>query len=171
MRRSRLPIRVTYNQSPSIKNILVRSALLPKGCTVHNKYIEQQQREKKRPGKPRDDCISCQAGLERALCDQRFCVYSLTCKLCQDEYVGESQRAIRKRMLEHQADARKRKKESPWGEHFLEKHNEETVGKVPIFAVKVLAVEESIIRRRAREAIEIRERQPAINRSKGWKLD
>ena len=38
--------------------MLVRSALVPTGCVVHEKYAQQQQRERKRRGKPRDDCIS-----------------------------------------------------------------------------------------------------------------
>ena len=46
----------------------------------------------------------------------------------------------------------------------------ERVGKEPVFTARVLAVEWNAIRRRTREAIEIRDRKTAINKNKGWRL-
>ena len=35
-----------------------------------------------RPSRPREDCISCRAGLKETHCDRKFAVYSLTCTIC-----------------------------------------------------------------------------------------
>ena len=169
--KSGLPIRLAYSQAPSLKQMLVRSALVPVGCMIHEKFLEQQQREKKRPGKPRDDCISCQAGIKTTECDKKGAIYLLACNLCSEEYIGESQRTIRTRLLEHQSDARKRSKDTPWGEHMRKHHTDVTVDKAPVFRARILAIERNVSNRKAREAIEIRDRRPAINRNKGWRLD
>ena len=60
-----------------------------------------------------------------------------------------------------------------WGEHVLCYHGDMdlTKGKTLIFTARVLAFEENIIQRKAREAVEIRDRKPGINRNGGWKLD
>ena len=50
-----LPIRLAYSHGPSIKNRLVRSPLLPKGCAVHDRFVDQQRKKQRR--KPYDDCI------------------------------------------------------------------------------------------------------------------
>ena len=170
VRKSGLPIRVAYKQGPSLKKRLVRSALLPTTCRTHDRYEEQQQREKKQRGKPCDDCVSCQAGIKPKDCDKKGAVYLLTCRLCSNEYVGETQRKVRTRLLEHQLDARKRSKETPWGVHMLD-HPTEKVGKEPVFTARILAIESNVVTRKAREAIEIRDRRPTINRNSGWRLE
>ena len=78
VRMSNLLVRLVYGQAPNLKQRLVRSALLPSGCTIHDKFVEEQQQSKRRPGRPREDCISCRAGLKEAHCDWQFAVYSLT---------------------------------------------------------------------------------------------
>lgn len=168
VRKSKLPIRLVYSHAPSLKNRLVRSPLLPKSCAIHDKFLAEQ--EIKRRGKPRDDCISCQAGLKSSECDRRGGVYLLKCTICSEEYVGETQRTIRARLQEHHFNARNRCKETPWGEHMMQ-HPNERVNKKPIFTVELLANESDVIERKAREAIEIRDRTPSINRNRGWKLD
>ena len=81
----------------------MRSALLPNYCIVHEKYLEQQQGTKRR-GRPRDDCLACQAGLSSSLCDQKGVVYWLECIVCNEECIGESQQAIRRGIGEHHAN-------------------------------------------------------------------
>ena len=114
IRKSNLPVREVYGQAPNLKQRLVRSALPPSGCTIHDKFVEEQQQSKRRPGRPREDCISCRAGLKETNCDRQFAVYSLTCTICSKEYIGETQRPIRARVQEHFADTRNRRKDSPW---------------------------------------------------------
>ena len=47
-------------------------------------------------------------------------------------------------------------------------HLEVVLSKMPIFKVAILAVVKDEETRKIREAMEIRERKPAINRTKGW---
>ena len=47
-------------------------------------------------------------------------------------------------------------------------HPEVVLSKMPVFKVEILAVLKHEVTRKIREAIEIRERKPAINRTKGW---
>ena len=171
IRRSKIPFRVVYTQGKSLKQTLVRSALLPKSrkCEVHQRFVEQQNQRKKSRGKPRDDCISCKVGVDERFCDREGAVYSLKCKLCSEEYVGETQRAIRTRIGEHHMQARNRTAETPWGDHMRKHHPGENINKEPIFSAKVLATVTNSSKRKTREAIEIRDRQPSINRSKGWR--
>ena len=171
VRKSELPLRVRYNQAQNLKDRLVRSALSPKVkvCKVHEKFVEQQQRERKKRGKPRDDCISCKAGLDGGTCDIEGAVYCLKCNVCGEEYVGETRRVIRARVGEHHMQARNRCRETAWGEH-MRKHQEIEIAKEPIFTARVLTIEKNNAKRKVREAIEIRDRQPKINRTRGWAI-
>ena len=170
VRKSRLPIQIAYRYGRNISNRMVKSALIPLSCAVHEKFQSEQRAEKRRRGKPCDDCIACQAGLKGHQCDQRGVVYLLRCLLCSEEYVGETQRPVRTRLQEHHNQARNRCKETPWGMHMLS-HPEQIVGKNPVFAATILAIENNVTTRRTREAIEIRDRRPSINNSRGWTLE
>ena len=169
VRKAKLPLMVSFSQATNVKEKLVRSALLPKTCAVRERFRNQQAQTKKVRGKPCNDCVSCQAGIQNGDCERRGTVYVLKCGICGDEYVGESQRALRTRLQEHVNQARNLKNETPWGEH-MKKHANYRIGKEPIFAAKILATESSITARRSREAIEIRDRKPAINRNNGWSV-
>ena len=115
VRKSNLPVRIVYKQAPNLKQRLVRSALQPTGCTVHDKFIEEKQRLKRRPGRPREDCISCRAGQNELHCDRKFAIYLLICTICSREYVGEKQRPVRARIQEHYADTKKQEKRYAMG--------------------------------------------------------
>ena len=75
--------------------------------------------------------------------------------------------------LEVQTYTAVKKKDTPLGEHVLCYHGDMdlTKGKTPIFTACVLAFEENIIQRKAREAVEIGDRKPGVNRNGGWQLD
>ena len=167
-RATNLPIRIVYEESRTLERMLVRSAFRPPTCEVHGKCVKQQNRERRGRGKPMDDCVSCQAGLPPHMCDLLGTVYLLTCKLYGQEYVGESHRKLRERVNEHHAQFRNRMKGTPWGE--LQQHSEVTVGKKPIFEAKVISTSKTETARKFGEAMEIRDRKPSINKSKGWVL-
>ena len=116
VRYSRLPFRVSYQHAASIKRHLVRSALEPeqRTCSVHRMFVEQQSKDKKGRGKPRDGCILCKAGLGSRFCDREGAVYLLKCKICSEEYIGESQRAIRIKIGEPNNQACNRYTETAW---------------------------------------------------------
>ena len=170
IRKSKLPVRVVYERTDSLKTRLVRSALLPKSCAVRDRFLKQQQQTQKHRGQPCDDCLSCQAGIRPSDCEKRGAIYLLRCKLCSETYIGESQRAIRTRLKEHHLHARNRYAETPWGEH-MQSHPEHSVSKEPVFTARILALEHTVATRRLREAIEIREYRPAINRNSGWTIN
>ena len=108
--------------------------------------------------------------LEAKRMGQRGVVYQLLCKVCGEEYVGETARTPRARLGEHHFQARNKTRQTAWGDHMREKHPRVEVGKAPIFSAKVLATVKMDTKRKIREAVEIRERSPTINRSKGWML-
>ena len=164
-----LPIKIVYQQTDSLERSLVRSAFRPPTCELHEKFVKKQTQERRGRGKPMDDCLSCQAGLSAHLCDRTGTVYSLTCNICGQEYVGESCRKLRERVKEHHGQARNRKRGTPWGDHF-EQHPEVVIEKKPVFVAKVISTSGTETARKFREAIEIRDRKPRINKSKGWVL-
>ena len=173
IRKIKLPLtlRLVYRQGTSLKRQLVRSAFAPPSCKIHALFLQQQQAAKRSRGKPRNDCLSCQAGLRRTSCDAKGVVYSLKCQLCDAEYVGETKRTARARIMEHHMHARNKTANTPWGEHMRTHHPREVVSKEPVFGdALILAQTERDITRKVREAVEIRDREPAINRCKGWRL-
>ena len=50
-------------------------------------------------------------------------------------------------------------------------HPDTPVDKTPVFRATILTIELRVTRRKICEAIEIRDRKPKINKTKGWKLD
>ena len=170
VRRSKLPIKVVHVNGASIKQQLVRSPLLPPSCAIHDRYVERTGGTRGR-GRPPDDCITCQSGLRPGSCARQGTVYSMDCSVCGSVYVGETKRSTRQRFGEHHFQARNSKEESAWGKHMAECHPEVTLKKKPVFTnARVLATESSEVTRKFREAIEIRDRQPGVNRSTGWTL-
>ena len=84
-------------------------------------------------------------------------------------FPGENSRAL----CRHTQKKKNKKKDTPWGEHVLCYHGDTdlTKGKTSTFTARDLEFEENIIQRKAREAIEIRDHKPGINRNGGWQLD
>ena len=115
LKRYGLPIKVVNLQGRSLKDRLIRSALTPKTCPVHEEFQRQQNATKRSRGKPRDDCISCLAGLDPSKCSQLNTVYALHCSFCGEEYIGETRRSVRKRLGDHHLQARNRTEKTPWG--------------------------------------------------------
>ena len=169
---SKLPLRIVHERGRSLKDQLVRSAFSPRTCSTHELFVEQQSRAKKKTrGRPRDDCIACQAGLKPGRCAQKHVVYSLECKLCGEEYVGETRRTVRARLGEHHFQARNKTEGTAWGDHMCRHHPTEKLDKeLVFFNAKIPAVAPRESQRKLRVAIEIREARPAINKSQGWTL-
>ena len=165
-----LPIEPVYHRPRSLQRILIRSAFVSPTCEVHERFVQQQNAAKRSRGKPRDDCITCRAGLSDRECDRTDTVYLMKCSLCDEHYVGETSRKLRERTAEHHFQARNRKSETAWGEHMKQVHPSATIGKAPIFNVELIATSRNDVTRKFREAVEIRDRQPTINRNQGWSL-
>ena len=166
-----ISVKLVYSQGTTLKKHFVRSAFSPHSCTVHKKFERQQQEQHRSRGKPRDDCISCQSGLQPTTCDAQGIVYSLKCQLCGAEYIGETKRTARSRIREHHAQARNNTPNTPWGDHMRLNHAEVEIAKAPVFCnATILATTNREVTRKVREAIEIRDRRPSVNKCKGWHL-
>ena len=110
------------------------------------------------------------AGLDSRFCDREGAVYLLKCNICSEEYIGESQRAIRTRIGEDHNLARNRYTETAWGEH-MKLHPTVQVAKDKIFTTSVVTIEEKPGNRKVREALEIQHQLPIVNRNKGWAVN
>ena len=166
IRKYKLPVRVVYEHSGSLRRQLCRSALLPPKCVN-----EPNITEKRRRGRPLGPCITCQSGGER-VCMKKNVVYELQCKWCRETYVGETERSLETRIREHNGEARRRTLDKPWGDHVRDKHSGESIAAADsVFsAVSVLARAGDRASRKLREAVEIRNLRPQVNTNAGWAL-
>ena len=87
-------------------------------------------------------------------------IYSITCRLCGDEYIGETGRPLHVRIREHLDGLRKSKMLTPLGTHRRLCHDN-TEFEV---AVSILAREAEISARKTLEAFWISARNPKMNR-------
>ena len=92
-------------------------------------------------------------------------VYSVTCKTCNAEYIGETQRALRVRGNEHRDAVRLGHcSKSAVAEHV---HNYEVPHEVDWNSLKVVDKSKNRAERKVREAFHIFQRQPQMNRDEG----
>ena len=70
-----------------------------------------------------EDCLLCPLEVP---CGIKHLVYSITCNLCgpdqESEYIGASRRPPAKRMMEHEASARRFNKRTSVGQHMIKCH-------------------------------------------------
>ncbi|XP_066265892.1 uncharacterized protein [Branchiostoma lanceolatum] len=82
-------------------------------------------------------------------------VYHLTCEDCDAQYVGETERALKKRISEHKRDS------SPVTQHM------QTYKHQPTKKVTILDRESRWFERGVKEVVHIRSRSPSLNRDQG----
>ena len=165
VKQSHLPIRAVYQSGANIKKNLVRSAYNPLNCSVRERFIERKSQKVKSRGRPRDDCITCQCGFNPGIYSKKNVVYSIDCCLCGEQYIGETKRQVRSRLSEHHFQARNKSDGTAWGEHMRMKYPQVVLDKEPVFVNgSVLATAEQAPTRKYQEAVEIRDKQLAVNR-------
>lgn len=164
IRRYKIPVRLVYEHTGSLKKVLCHSALGPPMCL-------KAEPEVKRRGRPRAKCLTCMLD-KRCICKVKNIIYQIECKVCHKLYIGETGRALETRVQEHNSDARRKVQLSPWGQHFRNKHPRYiiTADEGAFASIKVVAREQDRARRKLREAVEIRARKPEVNISAGWSL-
>ena len=89
-------------------------------------------------------------------------VYSVECRQCGDEYVGETGRALGCRFKEHTD-----------GKHpssAITEHTTNTGHRFKLEDVRILQREDRAVPRKIREAIEIHKRNPSMNRDRGQEI-
>ena len=134
---------VTWTNRNTIKRQLVRSALKPSPC----------------PGGSR--CHSYAAGL-LGKCQNAGVVYQVICELCNQTYIGETGRPVRLRYNEHFRDAINARGDSPWGDHFRERHPQ-CRPEPSHMKVKIMQFCDDHRDRKIAESLWIRQLRPALN--------
>ena len=141
---SGLNLSPAWSNGNTIRQRLVRSALDPPPC----------------PGGGRA-CNTCAAGLA-GRCHTANTVYKITCRLCQATYIGETGRMVRYRFNEHLADARHRRPDTPFGDHYNDHHQSHSI-KPEDLCITILQRTNNIKDRKIAESIHIREEMPKLN--------
>ena len=96
---------------------------------------------------------------------QTHCIFSLKCGTCEDEYVGETLRAIGVRAKEHRdAVLTGDHKKSALAEHVL---SYEEPHEINWRSLNVVDKAANMKERKVREAFHIQKRKPGLNRDKG----
>ena len=96
---------------------------------------------------------------------QTHCIYSLKCGTCEDEYVGETLRAIGVRAKEHKdAVSTGDHKKSALAEHVLSYKKPHEIN---WRSLSVVDKATNMKERKVREAFHIQKRKPGLNRDKG----
>ena len=91
-------------------------------------------------------------------------IYKIDCPKCEDDYIGETSRAMNTRLKEHQRT--KGQNLTAVGEH-THQHNH----KINIDHVQIIGRENNFWKRKIKEAIEIKIRKPTLNRDSGYELE
>ena len=60
---------------------------------------------KRKPARPRE-YRACDAGLSDGQCMEKNVVYCMSCSICDGLYIGEIERRVRDRFVEHYRDAK-----------------------------------------------------------------
>ena len=167
VRRYSRDVRIVYTSGPSLKDMLVKTSISKPLCPRE----EQRRRPKGGPGRPAE-CRACDAGLVNGQCVLKGVVYSMSCVVCGDVYIGETERPVRERFAEHYRNAKQMAVRTPWGAHYKSEHRESSTSTnfAPFNNAKILGRESSLPSRKIMEATEIRRRHPAVNSDNGWKL-
>ena len=96
---------------------------------------------------------------------QTHCIYSLKCGTCEEEYVGETLRAIGVRAKEHRdAVSTGDHKKSALAEHVLSYKKPHEIN---WRSLSVVDKATNMKERKVREAFHIQKRKPGLNRDKG----
>jgi len=151
IRKSKLRVRIASRNDNKLKTALVRSSICKPSCPGGRK------------------CHLCMSGF-KGDCTQKNVVYEIRCKLCQQrgrkvgKYVGESMRPIRLRYNEHRRDAINKTTNTPFGDHFLNEHNQDEIRtNSDLLDLKIVYRAQDHPDRKIAESIIIRSRKPALN--------
>ncbi|XP_065198337.1 uncharacterized protein LOC135829882 [Sycon ciliatum] len=94
-------VRLVFTSGPSLKRRLVRSSFGTRMCPRD----VQRAKVKRGPGRPMV-CRACDADVKSSECLTKNVVYCMSCTLCEELYVGETERPVRERFKEHYREAR-----------------------------------------------------------------
>ena len=151
IRGSKAPIKPVWINDNSLQKRLVSSALVHPPCPSGNKK-----------------CHACENGL-RDKCNVKNVVYRISCTTCEqiqrnECYIGECTRPVRYRYNEHLSDARRRKLDTPLGEHILHCHTDISNDQINgMFRIDILDRGRDCAEVKIKESIQIRNLKPSLN--------
>ena len=87
-------------------------------------------------------------------------IYQVQCEDCKNDYVGETARQLDTRIKEHMTRT----------SSAIYEHCEQTGHKIKPENTKVITSEDNLWKRKVKEAIEIKQRRPSLNRDEGLEL-
>ncbi len=87
-------------------------------------------------------------------------IYHIQCSECDEDYIGETERALHTRFKEHQT-----RPSSAFHEHLTASSHS-----IDLCNTTVLDTEPNFTKRKVKESIEIRTRHPSLNRDLGYEL-
>ena len=150
VRKSKLRVRIAWNNSNKLKSAFVRSSICKPNCPGGRK------------------CNLCMSDFNGD-CTQKNIVYEIRCGICKQKgrdvtYIGESMRPVRLRYNEHRRDAINKTANTPFGDHFGKEHIQDQLHtNQNILDLKVLYRALDHPDRKIAESIYIRRRAPALN--------
>ncbi|EYC18662.1 hypothetical protein Y032_0026g1298 [Ancylostoma ceylanicum] len=133
-------LRVVEIPPTSLKQRLVSNRAYDRSCNTKN-------------------CIICPGG-RPGDCATSGVIYLITCKLCGEEYIGETGRPLGVRIQEHLDGLQKSKLTTPLGTHRRQRHDDGEFG----VDISILAREVEISARKTLEAFWIFAKSPKMNR-------
>ena len=136
-----LPVKLVSKPGPTLANILKNKMKSPKHT----------------------DCRLCNLLPNNLSCNDRFVVYKFTCNLCNEMYIGQTNRPFFKRFNEHKRDMVNKNKRNALYEHAIKVHsfNDMTISH---FDVDVIDKNQNAVDCRLTEARLIKTLKPTINR-------
>ena len=143
IQKQRLPIRTIFTPGRKLKEIFTRSRPHDTAqCSVGN------------------SCKIC-PNMHKPGCTLMGSIYLVTCRLCHEEYVGETYRSLHDRMMEHQRAAANPPSypDNSVGKHYLYQHT----GEAPRLSYEVIDTQHGTVKRKISEAATIFSRKPTIN--------
>ena len=109
------------------------------------------------------ECHLCSLLPKHIACTDRFLVYQLSCNLCNESYIGQTNRPFFKRYNEHKRDLVNKNKRNALYEHGIKVHGFSDIC-LNHFDVDILDKSQNAIDCRLSEARLIKTLHPAINR-------
>ena len=162
-----------YNiKKNTLQGKLTKSALLPEECPKRRQERIAEETGRRPRGRPRQ-CKTCEVSSSTAtttttpLCRRKDTVYYIECGQCAGDYIGESKRPVNDRFGEHLQDATHNTRTTPWGEHWIEAHQQHPV---TIKNISTIGHASDVIECKMLDAIHIHELKPSINLNNGYRL-
>ncbi|KAI8477848.1 Cartilage matrix protein [Branchiostoma belcheri] len=96
-------------------------------------------------------------------------VYKISCEMCGEVYVGETERSLGERTDEHQKSVDRQDGKSALSQHELKAGHRVTNGPI-LDIVKIIDQESRKSHRKIKEAVHIQLERAGMNRNEGWEL-